>query len=101
MNRQSPSPSRILFGLATSLFCVGLLSTTPALAQKTIIKLGWTTSDGAQDPYAVGARAFKSAVERETRGTVEVQLFPNRQLGDELPTKLRLIVCWTVTWVRS
>jgi TRAP-type transport system periplasmic protein len=85
MNRQSPSPSRILFGLATSLFCVGLLSTTPALAQKTIIKLGWTTSDGAQDPYAVGARAFKSAVERETRGTVEVQLFPNRQLGDERP----------------
>ena len=48
-----------------------------------VIKLGWTTSDGAQDPYAVGARAFKSAVERETRGTVEVQLFPNRQLGDE------------------
>ena len=55
-----------------------------ALAQsKPVIKLGWTTSDGAQDPYAVGARAFKSAVERETQGAVEVQLFPNRQLGDE------------------
>ena len=50
---------------------------------KQVIKVGWTTSDGAQDPYAVGARAFKSAVERETRGEVEVQLFPNRQLGDE------------------
>jgi len=57
---------------------------TPALAQNpTVIKLGWTTSDGAQDPYAAGARAFKSAVERETRGSVQVQLFPNRQLGDE------------------
>jgi len=57
---------------------------TPALAQNpTVIKLGWTTSDGAQDPYAVGARAFQSAVERETRGSVQVQLFPNRQLGDE------------------
>lgn len=50
---------------------------------KTIIKLGWTSSEGPRDPYAVGARAFKSAVERESRGTVEVQLFPNRQLGDE------------------
>ncbi len=50
---------------------------------KAVIKLGWTTSDAAQDPYAVGARAFKAAVERETKGAVEVQLFPNRQLGDE------------------
>ena len=49
----------------------------------TVIKLGWTTSDGAQDPYAVGARAFKSAVERDSRGRIEVQLFPNRALGDE------------------
>jgi TRAP-type transport system periplasmic protein len=48
-----------------------------------VIKLGWTTSDGAQDPYAVGARAFKAAVEKETAGKVEVQLFPNRALGDE------------------
>jgi TRAP-type C4-dicarboxylate transport system substrate-binding protein len=48
-----------------------------------VIKLGWTTSDGAQDPYAVGARAFKMAVERESRGSIEVQLFPNRALGDE------------------
>jgi tripartite ATP-independent transporter DctP family solute receptor len=57
---------------------------TPALAQNpTVIKLGWTTSDGAQDPYAAGARAFQSAVELETRGSVQVQLFPNRQLGDE------------------
>lgn len=71
--------------IATTLLVVGLSSSAPAFAQKAIIKLGWTTADGAQDPYAVGARAFKSAVERETRGTVEVQLFPNRQLGDERP----------------
>jgi tripartite ATP-independent transporter DctP family solute receptor len=55
-----------------------------AMAQSpAVIKLGWTTSDGAQDPYAVGARAFKSAVERDSRGRIEVQLFPNRALGDE------------------
>lgn len=49
----------------------------------TVIKLGWTTSDGAQDPYAIGARAFKEEVEKRSGGRVEVQLFPNRQLGDE------------------
>jgi tripartite ATP-independent transporter DctP family solute receptor len=51
--------------------------------QKTVIKLGWTTSDGAQDPYAIGARAFKQAVEKNSNGRIEVQLYPNRQLGDE------------------
>jgi TRAP-type transport system periplasmic protein len=76
---------RLIATLASAIIATGLLSSAPAYAQKTVIKLGWTTSDGAQDPYAVGARAFKSAVERETRGTVEVQLFPNRQLGDERP----------------
>ncbi len=46
--------------LALTLSAGVALAALPALAQtKTIIKLGWTTSDGAQDPYAVGARAFK------------------------------------------
>jgi tripartite ATP-independent transporter DctP family solute receptor len=48
-----------------------------------VVKLGWTTSDGAQDPYAIGARAFKQAVEKNSNGQIEVQLYPNRQLGDE------------------
>jgi tripartite ATP-independent transporter DctP family solute receptor len=62
------------------------LSAFPPLVQaqnKVVIKLGWTTSDGPRDPYAVGARAFKSALERDTKGSVEVQFYPNRQLGDE------------------
>lgn len=73
------------YALATLVTAAALSAFAPlAQAQtKTVIKLGWTSSDGAQDPYAVGARAFRSAVERETKGTVEVQLFPNRQLGDE------------------
>ncbi|MFN6951098.1 MAG: TRAP transporter substrate-binding protein [Albidovulum sp.] len=60
--------------------------TSPALAQqKTVLKLGWTTGDGAQDPYAIGARAFKEEVEKLSSGRIEVQLFPNRALGDERP----------------
>jgi tripartite ATP-independent transporter DctP family solute receptor len=63
-----------------------LLIGGPAQAQqKTVIKLGWTTSDGAQDPYAIGARAFKAAAEANSKGTLDIQFFPNRQLGDEKP----------------
>lgn len=58
----------------------------PALAQqKTVLKLGWTTGDGAQDPYAIGARTFKEEVEKASGGRIEVQFFPNRALGDERP----------------
>lgn len=69
---------------------MGLLAATalatPALAQQKItLKLGWTTGDGAQDPYAIGARAFKEEIEQRSGGRIEVQLFPNRALGDERP----------------
>jgi tripartite ATP-independent transporter DctP family solute receptor len=53
--------------------------------QRTTLRLGWTTGDGAQDPYAMGARAFKAEVERRSNNRIEVQLFPNRALGDERP----------------
>jgi TRAP-type transport system periplasmic protein len=71
---------------ALALAVASLALAAPAFAQqKTVIKLGWTTSDGAQDPYAVGARAFKQRVEAAAGGRIEVQLYPNRQLGDEKP----------------
>jgi len=53
-------------------------------AAKTItIKLGWTTSDGATDPYAITARQFAAALEKEAPGQFNVEFFPNRALGDE------------------
>lgn len=64
-----------------------LIVAPAAVAQqgKTVIKLGWATADSPQDPSAIGARAFKTALEAATKGSVEVQLYPNRQLGDEKP----------------
>lgn len=64
---------------------VGLVAMPAAAQQKTVIKLGWTSSTGETDPYAVGAREFKTRVEAGSNGRIEVQLFPNRQLGDEKP----------------
>jgi tripartite ATP-independent transporter DctP family solute receptor len=48
-----------------------------------VLKLGWTTTDSQQDPYAIGAHLFKEEVERLTNNEVVIQLYPNRQLGDE------------------
>lgn len=56
---------------------------TPAVAKTVILKLGWTTSDGATDPYAITARQFSLALEKEAPGQFKVELFPNRALGDE------------------
>ena len=54
---QKISRGALALGLALGA-CIGFVADVRAQT-KTIIKLGWTTSDGAQDPYAVGARAFK------------------------------------------
>ncbi len=52
---------------------------------RTVLRIGWTSGDGAQDPYASGARLFKQGLERRVGERVDVQLFPNRALGDERP----------------
>jgi TRAP-type transport system periplasmic protein len=58
---------------------------TATAQQKIIIKMGWTSGAGETDPYAVGAREFKKALEARVGQKVDVQLFPNRQIGDEKP----------------
>jgi len=70
-----------------SIVCLALGLAVAGVAQaqeKITLKLGWVTSDSPDDPYAIGAHAFKDIVEQRSGGRIEVQLFPNRQLGDEL-----------------
>jgi tripartite ATP-independent transporter DctP family solute receptor len=71
-------------GLATA---AALLATPVVLrAQpKSILRIGWTSGDGAQDPYAVGAREFQKALGARVGERIEVQLYPNRAIGDERP----------------
>ena len=64
------------------------LLSAPALLRAqtaTVLRIGWTSGDGAQDPYAVGAREFKKALEARVGNRVDVQLYPNRAIGDERP----------------
>ena len=82
------SKARSLLAVGAALLVTALIglpsSPVQAQAAKTVIKMGWTTSDGPRDPYAVGARTFKALVERNNSG-IDVQFFPNRALGDERP----------------
>jgi TRAP-type transport system periplasmic protein len=68
-----------------ALAALALAPVTAVAQEKIIVKLGWTSSEGPTDPYAVGARAFKAELERRSGDRIEVRLFPNRQLGDERP----------------
>lgn len=49
------------------------------------VRIGWTSGDGAQDPYAVGAREFQKSLAARIGERIEVQLYPNHAIGDERP----------------
>ncbi|MCM2561689.1 TRAP transporter substrate-binding protein [Lutimaribacter sp. EGI FJ00015] len=57
--------------------------TSAAQAAEIELKVAWLTADSQSDPYAITAHAFKDELEAALPGRVEVQLFPNRQLGDD------------------
>lgn len=54
-----------------------------ASAEEVTIKVGWATTDSETDAYAYAAREFKKILNEAKPGRFDVQLFPNRQLGDE------------------
>lgn len=53
-----------------------------AVAQSTL-KIGWTTADSPDDPYALAAHYFGDALKETAGDSIVVQYYPNRQLGDE------------------
>lgn len=71
--------------LAGAAFLGGSAPAVLRAQTRTVLRMGWTSGDGAQDPYAIAAREFKKALEEKLPGRIEVQLFPNRAIGDERP----------------
>lgn len=47
------------------------------------LRIGWTTSDGEKDPYAIAAHNFVKELSAGLGEDVTAQYFPNNQLGDE------------------
>lgn len=54
-----------------------------AQAATTTIRLGWTTSDSAVDPYAIAAHYFQEELEAAAPGQFDVKFFPSNQLGND------------------
>ncbi|MCX7368092.1 MAG: TRAP transporter substrate-binding protein [Alphaproteobacteria bacterium] len=71
--------------LGAGVFALGMAPAILRAQGKTVLRIGWTSGDGALDPYATGARLFKQALEKRVGDRVDVQLFPNRAIGDERP----------------
>jgi tripartite ATP-independent transporter DctP family solute receptor len=72
---------RLCTGCALLVLLASLVTVSPALAADIVLKAGHSAS--ATEPYHVGFEHFKKRVEELTKGKVEVQLFPNRTLGNE------------------
>lgn len=51
----------------------------PAAAKK--MRLAWTVAHQEDHPYTVAAETFKKVVEEQTKGAVQVDLYPGGQLG--------------------
>lgn len=79
---RSLTAATTLLVMAMGVFLI-LGAATPTMAKSITIKLGWTTSDGPTDPYAITARQFAEALEKEAPGQFNVEFYPNRALGDE------------------
>lgn len=66
--------------LAISVAILGT-SSLGAYAQDVTLNLGHVTA--TNNPYHLGAEMFKEAVEQKTDGSVSIEIFPARQLGDD------------------
>ena len=70
----------VILMLATVVALAGL-APVPADAQRQVLKIGHDSH--VTHPYQKAMEKFKEVLETETRNAVEVQIFPNAQLGDE------------------
>lgn len=73
--------SRVLLAAATA---IGVMATAPAAdAADVTIRIGWATTDNANDAYRYAAHQLAAALEKSAPGRFQLSFFPNRQLGDE------------------
>jgi tripartite ATP-independent transporter DctP family solute receptor len=63
------------------LAALALFSASTAFAADVVLKLGHIADP--QNPYAQGAIKFADLVKEKTGGTVEIQVFPSSQLGNQ------------------
>jgi tripartite ATP-independent transporter DctP family solute receptor len=67
----------------TALAATMAISMMSSAASALEMRVGWTTSDGEKDPYAITVRNFVKELSGALGEEVKTQYFPNNQLGDE------------------
>lgn len=67
----------------TALAATMAISMMSGAAHALDVRIGWTTSDGEKDPYAIAARNFVNELSAALGEDINPQYFPNNQLGDE------------------
>ena len=70
----------LVLGTALALAPLIAVASTQAVAASYTLKLGSVLAPS--DPLQVAAEGFKKAVEERSNGEMEIQLYPNSQLGD-------------------
>ena len=75
--------TRLIVGFIAAVLLSATVAGAPARSAEVTLRLGWVTADHPSDLYAIGAHEFKARLEKASNGRIEVQLYPNRQLGDE------------------
>jgi tripartite ATP-independent transporter DctP family solute receptor len=67
--------------IATFLVLAGLTASAPVQAAEFDLRVGHNGGEG--HPYQKSFKAFKEAVEKDSGGRIEIQIFPEEQLGSE------------------
>ncbi|KAF1046185.1 TRAP transporter substrate-binding protein [Xylophilus sp.] len=75
--------TRRQFGSLTASFGLGATGVLPARAQGTQIVLKYGTAFPADHPGAVRIKEAADAIKKESGGKVDLQVYPNSQLGSE------------------
>lgn len=72
---------KVLLAMVLSVLLV-LVGLTPAFAESPVtLKIGYSTND--QDPRGLAAAQFKDQVEKESNGSITVEIYPSGQLGGD------------------
>lgn len=80
MTTRKPAVFKAILATMTA---IGAMAAAAAHAADVTIRIGWATTDNANDAYRYAAHQLAAALEKSAPGRFQFSFFPNRQLGDE------------------
>jgi TRAP-type transport system periplasmic protein len=81
VNVKKNGAAKRLAGITCSVLALAVFFSSPASAEKLVLKLGHIAEDS--NPYGMGANEFAKIVAKKSNGEIEVKVFPSSQLGGQ------------------